>query len=37
MAYQIQWRSDTAAIFTFANPTLAQGEAGFEVDTYKLR
>lgn len=37
MAYQIQWRSDTAANWTSANPTLAQGEAGFEVNTNKLK
>lgn len=37
MAYQIQWRSDTAANWTSANPILAQGEAGFEVNTNKLK
>lgn len=37
MAYRIQLRSDTAANWTSANPTLAQGEAGYEVDTGKLK
>lgn len=33
MADKIQLRRDTAANWTFANPTLAQGELGFETDT----
>lgn len=37
MAVQIQWRRDTAANWTAANPTLAQGEAGYETDTGKLK
>ena len=37
MAYQIQLRTDTAANWTSANPTLSQGEPGYEVDTYKLK
>jgi len=38
MAIQIQWRRDTAANWTSNNPTLAQGEPGFETDTgaYKV-
>ena len=37
MAVQIQWRRDTAANWTAANPTLAQGEAGLETDTGKIK
>src|SRR5512146_13467 len=37
MAYEIQLRHDTAANWTSANPTLAQGEAGYETDTGKLK
>lgn len=37
MAVQIQWRRDTAANWTAANPILAQGEAGYETDTGKLK
>lgn len=33
MAQQIQLRRDTAADWTAANPTLAEGEAGYETDT----
>lgn len=33
MAVQIQLRRDTAAAWTAANPTLAQGEVGLETDT----
>lgn len=33
MAVQIQLRNDTAANWTAANPTLAQGEMGIETDT----
>lgn len=35
MAQQIQVRRDTAANWTSADPILAQGEIGFEVDTNK--
>jgi hypothetical protein len=34
---RIQLRRDTAANWTSANPTLAQGEGGFETDTGKLK
>lgn len=37
MAVQIQVRRDTAANWTSANPTLAQGEIGLETDTGKLK
>jgi hypothetical protein len=37
MAIQIQLRRDTAANWTSVNPTLAQGEIGFETDTIKLK
>lgn len=37
MATQIQLRRGTAAAWTSANPTLAQGEFGVETDTYKLK
>jgi len=37
MAVQIQLRRDSAADWTSANPTLAQGEVGFETDTYKFK
>jgi hypothetical protein len=37
MANRIELRSDTASNWTTANPTLAQGEPGFEVDTLKLK
>lgn len=37
MAVQIQLRNDTAANWTSANPTLAQGELGIETDTLKLK
>jgi hypothetical protein len=33
MAVQIQLRNDSAANWTAANPTLAQGEMGIETDT----
>ena len=38
MAVSIQLRRDTAAAWTSANPTLAQGELGLETDTtyYKI-
>lgn len=35
--YQIQLRSDTAANWTSANPTLAEGETGVETDTGNLK
>lgn len=37
MAVQIKWRHDTAANWTSNNPTLAQGEPGFETDTGKYK
>tara|TARA_R110000796_G_scaffold76589_6_gene171222 strand:+ start:869 stop:1696 length:828 start_codon:yes stop_codon:yes gene_type:complete len=37
MAEQIQLRSGTAAAWTAANPTLAQGELGLETDTLKMK
>lgn len=37
MSVQIQLRRDTAANWTSANPTLAQGELGLERDTAKLK
>jgi hypothetical protein len=37
MASQIQLRRDTAANWTSANPTLAQGEIGFESNTGKMK
>jgi hypothetical protein len=37
MATQIQLRNDTAANWTSANPTLAQGEMGVETDTAKYK
>ena len=37
MADIIQIRRDTAANWTSANPTLAQGEMGYETDTSKLK
>ena len=37
MATQFKLRRDTAANWTTANPTLAQGEPGFETDTNKLK
>lgn len=37
MAYQIQWRRDTAANWTVNNPTLADGEAGYETNTGKFK
>lgn len=37
MAVQIQLRRDTAANWTSENPTLAEGEAGLETDTGKLK
>jgi hypothetical protein len=36
-AVTIQLRRDTAANWTSANPTLAQGEWGYETDTYKVK
>lgn len=37
MAIQVQIRRDTAANWTSNNPTLAQGEWGYETDTTKLK
>jgi len=37
MAILIQLRHDTAANWTSANPTLAEGEAGIETDTGKIK
>lgn len=37
MAVQIQFRNDTAAAWTAANPILAQGEMGVETDTNKFK
>lgn len=37
MAIQIQLRNDTAANWTSANPTLARGEVGVEIDTNKMK
>ena len=37
MASRIQIRRDTSSNWTSANPVLAQGEIGFETDTYKLK
>jgi hypothetical protein len=37
MANKIQVRRDTAANWTSTNPTLSQGELGFETDTYKIK
>nr|DAL22183.1 MAG TPA_asm: hyaluronidase [Caudoviricetes sp.] len=37
MASQIQLRRDTAANWTSANPTLAQGEIGIETNTLKAK
>ena len=37
MATQIQFRRDTAANWTSANPTLASGEIGLETDTSKWK
>lgn len=37
MALQLQIRRDTAANWTSVNPTLAQGELGYELDTGKVK
>ena len=37
MATQIQLRRDTAANWTSTNPTLTQGEPGYETDTGKIK
>ena len=37
MAVRIQFRRDTAANWTSANPTLASGELGLETDTRKFK
>jgi hypothetical protein len=36
MAYKIQIRRDTATNWTSVNPTLGQGELGYETTTGKL-
>lgn len=37
MAVKIQFRRDTAAAWTAANPILSQGEAGYEFDTGRFK
>jgi hypothetical protein len=37
MAVQIQFRNDTAANWTSADPVLAQGELGLESDTSQFK
>lgn len=37
MATRIQFRRGTAAEWTLANPVLAQGEMGVELDTLKFK
>ena len=37
MPIQIQLRRGTASLWTSTNPTLAQGEMGFETDTGKFK
>jgi hypothetical protein len=37
MAVQIQFRNDTAANWTSADPILAQGELGLETDTSQFK
>jgi hypothetical protein len=37
MAVKIQFRRDTAANWTSANPTLSQGEVGYEYDTGRFK
>lgn len=37
MADQIQWRRNTAAAAAASNPTLAEGEVGYETDTRKCK
>jgi hypothetical protein len=37
MAYTLQFRRDTAANWTTNNPTLLQGEIGYETDTDQLK
>lgn len=37
ITYTIQAKRDTAANWTANNPTLAEGEFGFETDTKKLK
>jgi hypothetical protein len=37
MAVQIQFRNDTAANWTSADPVLAQGELGLETDTSQFK
>lgn len=37
MATQIQIRRGTAALWTSTNPTLAEGELGYETDTGEIK
>jgi hypothetical protein len=37
MAVKVQFRRDTAAAWSSANPTLAQGEVGYEYDTGRFK
>lgn len=37
MSVTMQWRRDTAANWTTANPVLAAGEPGYETDTKKMK
>jgi hypothetical protein len=37
MAFQIQLRSDTAAVWTATNPVLAMAEVGLETDTALIK
>lgn len=37
MVYQIVWRRGHSVTWTSLNPVLAQGEAGFEIDTGKFK
>ena len=37
MSWRIEWRRDTAANWTAANPVLLAGEPGFETDTQKFK
>jgi len=37
MAVKIQLRNDTAAFWAFKNPVLALAEAGYEIDTGKMK
>ena len=37
MAVRVQFRRDSAATWTSTNPTLSQGEVGYEYDTGKFK